>query len=390
VHRVVAGIAPTDSVARFSGLGVRVLRGHARFTDARTVAVDDEFMVKARRFVIATGSAPVIPPIPGLMQTPYLTNESVFDLTLRPRHLVVIGAGAVGLELAQAFRRLGSEVTVIEAATPLGRDDPECAAVVLDSLQRDGVAIRTGHAVTAVRPPYQPGGDITVTVKTPGREEVIAGSHLLVAVGRRPVVEELGLDRAGIAYGPGGIAVDKGLRTGNRRVYAVGDVAGGPQFTHVANHHAGLVIRNALFRLPVRADFRSVPYVTFTDPELAQVGLTEAEAKRQGLGISVLRWPYRENDRARAEGQTHGHIKVIATRRGRILGATIVGAHAGELIATWALAISQGLSVRAFAGLTVAYPTHAEIGKRAALTFYARSLTNPLLRSIIKSLRRLG
>lgn len=390
VHGVIASIAPTDSVARFTGLGVRVIKGQGRFADAGTVVVEGEAEIKARRFVIATGSGPAIPPIPGLAETPYLTNETVFALTERPERLVVIGGGAIGLELGQAFRRLGSDVTVIEAAAPLGRDDPECADVVLEALRREGVIIRAGQAVVAVRPPEAAGGDIAVRVETEEGEETVLGTHLLIAVGRKPNVDDLGLDAAGIAYGRGGISVDKGLRTTNRRVYAIGDVAGGRQFTHVANYHAGLVIRNALFRLPVRVDDRAIPSVTFTDPELAQVGLTEAEARRQGRKISVLRWPYHENDRAQAERRTHGHIKVIALQRGRILGATIVGAHAGELIAMWALAIKQNLTVRAFAELTVTYPTFAEIGKRAAVGAYTRSLTNPFVRRIIGLLRRLG
>jgi pyruvate/2-oxoglutarate dehydrogenase complex dihydrolipoamide dehydrogenase (E3) component len=392
VHGVIAGIAPTDSLARFTGLGVRVLKGHARFTGPRTVVVEDEpaAEIKARRFVIATGSSPVVPPIPGLAETPYLTNETIFDLTELPQRLLVIGGGAIGLELAQAFQRLGSAVTVIDAATPLGRNDPECAAIVLAALRREGVAIRAGDKVAAVQPPRAAGGEIGLVLKTERGEETITGTHLLVAVGRKPNVEDLGLDRAGIAVGRGGIEVDKGLRTTNRRVYVVGDAAGGRQFTHVANYHAGLVIRNALFRLPVRVDERAIPTVTFSDPELAQVGLTEAEARQQGLAFNVLRWPYHENDRARAERETAGHIKAIVTRRGRIVGAAIVGAQAGELIATWALAISEKLTIRAFAELTVAYPTLAEIGKRAAISSYSRSLTNPLLRRIISWLRRLG
>ncbi|MGZ9106428.1 MAG: FAD-dependent oxidoreductase, partial [Rhodoplanes sp.] len=253
-----------------------------------------------------------------------------------------------------------------------------------------GVAIRAGHSVTAVKPPEAAGGDIAVTVKTARGEEAVAGTHLLIAVGRKPNVDNLGLDRAGIAYGRSGIVVDKGLRTSNRCVYAIGDVAGGRQFTHVANYHAGLVIRNALFRLPVRVDDLAIPAVTFTDPELAQTGWTEAEAKRRGFAINVLRWPYQENDRAQAERQTHGHIKVITTRRGRVVGATIVGAHAGELIATWTLAVRKRLTVRELAELTVAYPTFSEIGKRAAVSAYSRSLTNPLMRRIIMLLRRLG
>lgn len=389
VHRVIAAIAPNDSAARFTGLGARVLCGHARFEDPETVVVDGQARIKARRFVAATGSSPIIPPIPGLAEAPYLTNETIFDLTALPPRLIVIGAGAIGLELAQAFRRLGSEVVAIEAAAPLGKNDPECAGIVLEALRREGVTLRAGQSAALVKHDRAT-GEIAVVVKTDQGEETIAGSHLLVAVGRKPNIDDLGLERAGVAVDRNGIVVDKGLRTTNRRVYAIGDAAGGPQFTHVANYHAGLVIRNALFRLPVRADARAIPFVTFTDPELAQVGLTEAEARRQGVTINVLRWPYHENDRAQTARETHGHIKAIVNSRGRILGAAIVGAEAGELIATWALAVQRRMNIRAFAELTVAYPTRAEIGKRAAVGFYARSLTNPLVRRMIAWLRRLG
>ncbi len=384
VHEIIAAIAPNDSEERFTGLGVRVIDGAARFSDPATVKVG-EIEIKARRFVLATGSTAAIPPIPGLDATPYLTNETIFDLTARPDHLIVIGGGPIGLELAQAFRRLGSAVTVLEAAEPLSREDPECAAVVLGQLAREGVSIRSGVKIARV----EPASSVRVVLGGEG-EEAIEGSHLLVATGRRPTVEGLGLDEAGIKYQRKGIVVDKGLRTTNRKVYAIGDVAGGLQFTHAANYHAGLVIRNALFRLPVKANDDVIPRVTFTDPELAQVGLTEAEAKRRGHAINVLRWPYHENDRAQAERATRGHIKVLTSKRGKILGATIVGAEAGELIATWALAISQNLNIRAFMGVVVPYPTLAEIGKRAAITYFTPSLTNSWVRRIIRLLRRLG
>ncbi len=384
VHEVIAAIAPNDSKERFTGLGVRVIEGAARFSDPGTVVVG-EIEIKARRFVLATGSTAAVPPIPGLDVTPYLTNETIFDLTARPDHLIVIGGGPIGLELAQAFRRLGSAVTVLEAAEPLSREDPECAAIVLDQLAREGVSIRSGVKIARVEPAA------SVRVMLGGEaEEAIEGSHLLVATGRRPTVEGLGLDAAGIKYERKGIVVDKGLRTTNRKVYAIGDVAGGLQFTHAANYHAGLVIRNALFRLPVKANDDVIPRVTFTDPELAHVGLTEAEAKRRGHAINVLRWPYHENDRAQAERATRGHIKVLTSKRGTILGATIVGAEAGELIATWALAISQNLNIRAFMGVVVPYPTLAEVGKRAAITYFTPSLTNSWVRRIIRLLRRLG
>jgi pyruvate/2-oxoglutarate dehydrogenase complex dihydrolipoamide dehydrogenase (E3) component len=383
VHGVIAAIAPNDAKERLTGLGVRVIEGEARFKDKETVAVGDAMEIKARRFVVATGSAPALPPIPGLDQVAYLTNETVFDLTGCPEHLVIIGAGPVGLEMAQAFRRLGASVTVIEAATPLGNDDPECAAILLDQLAREGVVIRAGTSVLRVDGGSKP----RVVVAAADKEETIEASHLLVATGRRANLDGLDLAAARIKTGPRGILVNKRMRSSNRRVYAVGDVAGGLQFTHAANYHAGLVIRNVLFRLRARADETIVPRVTYTDPELAHVGLTETQAGRR---IRVLRWPYHENDRAQAERETRGHIKVVTTERGRVLGATIVGAHAGELIVPWTLAVTQRLNIRAFAEMVVPYPTLAEIGKRAAITYFAGSLTNPFVRRIITALRRFG
>jgi len=388
VENVIAKIAPSESKERFTALGVRVVAGTARFTDAGTVAVGDEDIeIQARRFVIATGSSATIPPIPGLSDVPYLTNETIFDLTACPKHLIVIGAGSSGLEFAQAFRRLGAEVTVLETGEPLADDDAECAEVVLEQLAREGVALHAGVMIARVK---RGRGKVQVTFTGPAGEDTIEGSHVLVAAGRRPNIEDLGLDAAGIRRGPAGIVVNKRLKTTNRKVYAIGDVAGGPQFTHVANYHAGLVVRNALFRLPSRVDYDLMSWVTYTDPELAHVGLTEAAARKRRYAIRVLRWPYGENDRAQAERKTKGHIKVITTKRGRILGATIVGAGAGELISTWALAISQRLNIRVFAGAVLPYPTLAEVGKRAGLTYFTARLTSPMLRRIINTLRRFG
>jgi pyruvate/2-oxoglutarate dehydrogenase complex dihydrolipoamide dehydrogenase (E3) component len=392
VHRVIGAIAPNDSAARFTGLGVRVVEGAARFKDARTVVVDHaDCEIRARRFVVATGSTAAVPPIPGLDGTPYLTNETVFDLRALPKHLIVIGAGPVGLELAQAFRRLGSEVTVLEAGQPLAKDDPECAAIVLDQLARDGVVVRAGTrvlSVTKVR--TRIAVLVTGMAEDDAPTETIEGTHLLVATGRQAAVDGLDLDKAGIRTGRDGIVVDKRLRTSNKRVYAIGDVVGGLRFTHVANAHAGIVIRNALFRLPAKLRIETIPWVTFTEPELAQVGLTEAEARRRHKHLRILRWPYHENDRAQAERETQGHIKVVTTKGGTILGATIVGAGAGELIGTWTLAISQGLTIRAMTEIIVPYPALAEIGKRAAISFYTPGLTSRFVRRIIAFLRRFG
>jgi len=388
VQSVIAAIAPIDSAERFTGLGVRVIKGRAAFKDKRTVAVADKFEIRARRFVIAAGSTSAVPPIPGLDQGPYLTNESIFDLDVLPAHLIVIGGGPIGVELAQAFCRLGSAVTVCEAARPLAKDDPECAAIVLDQLERDGVVLRSPVKVMSVA---HGAGKVTLTLDGANGEEKIDGTHLLVAAGRKPTVDGLGLEAAGIRYEKSGIIIDKKLKTSNRRVYAIGDCAAGQlQFTHAANYHAGLVIRNALFRLPVKVNNDVIPWVTYTEPELAQTGLSEAEARKRGTKIRVLRWPYHDNDRAQAERTTHGHIKVVTTAKGAILGVTIVGTQAGELIATWTLATAQKLNIRAMTSIVLPYPTLSEIGKRAAIDYFTPSLTKPIVRRIIAWLRRFG
>jgi pyruvate/2-oxoglutarate dehydrogenase complex dihydrolipoamide dehydrogenase (E3) component len=384
VRHVIGTIAPNDSAERFTGLGVHVILGAARFKNRSTVTVGNGLEITARRFVVATGSSPALPPIPGLEGVPHLTNETIFALAELPKHLVVIGAGAVGLELAQAYRRLTAEVTVIEAAQPLANDDPECAAIVLDQLVREGVTIRQGVSLNRVEP------GIRVVMEGPHGSEIIEASHLLVAAGRQPNVRDLGLGAAGIAHGPDGIRVRKNLRTTNKRVYAIGDVTGGRKFTHVSNYHASLVIRNALFGLPVNVRSGTVPWVTYTDPELAHVGLTELQAVARYRAIRVLRWPFAENDRAQTDRQQRGHVKVLTTRRGRILGATIVGPHAGELITPWTLAIASRLNIRTLAKLIIPYPTLSEVSKRAAMSYFTPGLTNPWLQRIIALVRRFG
>jgi pyruvate/2-oxoglutarate dehydrogenase complex dihydrolipoamide dehydrogenase (E3) component len=388
VRGVIAAIAPNDSAERFTGLGVTVLRGAASFEDRRTVIVG-AIRIRARRFVLATGSRPALPAIPNLETVAYLTNETLFQLRRRPAHLVVIGAGPIGLEMAQAFRRLGSEVTVLEAGAALAKEDPECAALLLETLRREGIDIREQSAVERVARRGRNG--IRVKFSSCGGSESVDGTHLLIAAGRRPDVNGLGLEAAGIAFDAHGIKVNARLRTGNRRVYAIGDCAGGPQFTHWAGYGAGQVVRSILFRFGGRVNPDLLPWVTFTDPELAHVGLTEAAAAERRRGkIQVLRWPLSENDRAQAEGATWGLVKVLATRGGRILGADILAPNAGELIAPFALAVSQKLSVKAFAATVFPYPTMSESGRRAAIAFYAPKLNTPLVGRVIRLLRRLG
>jgi pyruvate/2-oxoglutarate dehydrogenase complex dihydrolipoamide dehydrogenase (E3) component len=386
VQSVIAAIAPNDSVERFTGLGVKVILGAGRFLDKNTVAAGDH-RIKARRFVIATGSSPVVPPIPGLESVAYFTNETIFDNKDKLERLIVIGGGPIGLEMAQAHHRLGSRVTVLEGQRALGKDDPELTGVVIGALRGEGVDIRESTLVERVEPIS---GGVRVHVAVNGAKDTVDGTHILLAVGRKPNLTDLKLEAAGVKYDKRGISVDAGLRTSNRKIFAIGDVAGGLQFTHVANDHAGIVIRRALFRLPAKARTDTVPWVTFTEPELAHVGLTEEQATARKHKVNILRWPFHENDRAQAERATEGHIKVVTDRKGRILGASIVGAHAGELIQLWSLALSQGLNIKAMTGWIAPYPTLGEVSKRAAYRFYATATGNPLVRRAIRLLAKLG
>ena len=382
VARTIAAIAPHDSQERFEGLGVQVIRDWARFTAPREVTAGAH-RITARRFVIATGSQPAIPPVPGLDQVPYLTNETIFALRQRPFHLLVLGGGPIGMEMAQAHRRLGSRVTVVEAGRALAREDPDLAAVVLSRLRTEGVEIIEDTAVAAVAGTE---GALNLTLAD-GRR--VAGSHLLVAAGRRPALDRLGLEAAGIAHTAAGVTVTAGLRSTNRRVYAIGDAAGQGQFTHLAGHHAGIVIRSAVLGLPARVRSDHIPRATYTDPELAQVGLTEAEARtRFGADMEVATFPFAQNDRARAMARTDGMVKLVI-HRGRPIGAGIAGPQAGELIAPWALAITARLKLSVVAGTVLPYPTLSEAGKRAVGAYFSPKLfDNALLTRVVRLVQR--
>jgi len=389
VHDVIAGIAPHDSQDRFEGLGVTVIRESASFLGPRTIAAGAH-RIRARRFLIATGSRPGVPPIPGLLDGPFLTNETVFALTERPTGLIILGGGPIGCEMAQAFRRLGCPVSLIERDHLLGRDDPEMAAVVRAHLVDEGVDIREGRTASQVAH-HKDSVRVNLADATGTADDCVEGSHLLVALGREPVTDGLNLEAADITATKDGITVTDSLMTTNRRVYAIGDVVGGPQFTHVAAHHGALMIRRLLFRLPVRASAAPVPHVTYTDPELAGVGLTEAQARaRHGDTVRVLRAAFADNDRARAERRTEGLIKVVTTRRGRILGAAIVGAEAGDQLAPWCLALQEGIRIKALATTILPYPTRGEAGRRAAGAFFAPSLFAARTRALVRFLARFG
>lgn len=384
VHAAIAAIAPHDSQERFEGLGVTVVREPARFLDARTVG-SASLSVRARKIVIATGSSAAVPPIPGLDTVPYLTNESVFELTEAPSRLIVLGGGPIGVELGQAFRRLGSEVVIVEADKILGREDPVAAAIVIDQLRADGVELIAGRK--AIRVEAGP----TLVVEDASGETRISGSHLLVAVGRKPALDDLDLAAAGIERNRDGVITDKSLRSSNRRVYAVGDAAGRGQFTHLAGAHAGLVVRRAIFGLPVNADNLATPRVTYADPELAAVGVSEAEARKaHGDDIRVEVFDFAGNDRAIAEGDTRGMGKLITTAKGKVLGVTLVGRHAGDHIALWALVLSAGLKLSQITGMIAPYPTRGEISKRLAGQWYTPALFSARTRKVVSILKRLA
>lgn len=385
VREAIATIAPNDSVKRYRGFGVEVIAASARFTGRDRLEAAGR-QIRARRFVVATGSRAAVPPIPGLDRVPFFTNETLFDNAERPQRLLILGGGPIGCEMAQAHRRLGCGVTVFDRGTILPKDDPELVATVRESLLADGVELVEHAAIQGVA---GAAGRIEVAFERDGKAGRSEGTHLLVAAGRQANVAGLGLEAAGVVHDRGGIRVDSRLRTSNRRIFAIGDCAGGFQFTHLANHHAGIVIRNALLRLPAKVDLKALPWVTYTDPELAQVGMGE-EAARQAHGeVRVLRFPYRENDRAIAERRTAGLVKAVATGRGRILGAAIVGAHAGELIGPWGLAISAGLGIGALASQIAPYPTMGEINKRAAGSFYTPRVFGDGMKRVVRLLARL-
>ena len=383
---VIGGIAPHDSVARFEGLGVTVIRDRAAFASADSVVAGGKRIV-AKRFVIATGSRPVVPPLAGLDRIPYLTNETIFACTDPIAHLLVIGGGPIGVELAQAQARLGAKVTLVEMARLMPKDDPDLVAFVRQALGADGVDIREGTSVVRV----EKGADaITVHLaRNDGATETISVSHVLVAVGRRPNSDGLALDKAGVELAGAAIKVDRRLRTSNSRVFAIGDCAGGPAFTHVAGYHGGIVLRNILFRLPAKVNPDIIPWVTFSEPELAYVGLAESAARARFKDVRVEQLDFDANDRARTERRAEGRIKLVLRANGQILGVGIVGPQAGDLLAPWCLAIARGLKLSAIAGLLLPYPTLSEISKRVAGNYYAPRLFSVGVKALVRGLLKL-
>ena len=384
VHGVIAEIAPHDSVERFESLGVKVIQERGHFVDANTVQAGDT-LIKAKRFVVATGSGAFVPPIPGINEVAYLTNETVFEQTQVPEHMIVLGGGPIGCEMAQAHANLGAKVTLVEMGTIMPKDDPDAVAVVRETLIEDGVTILEKSKAARIE---KSGTGVVVVVEKDGQEQRIEGSHLLVAAGRVPNLKGLNLEAAGIEYERRGITVGPNLRSTNKRVFALGDVAGGPQFTHVAGYHASIFVRQVLFKQRAKVNYEALPWVTYTDPELGQVGMTEAMVKEAGIEVTPVTWRFDQMDRALAEHATKGFVKILVNKKGRVVGATIVGKGAGDLLQPWIMAISTKTKLSTFAGHIAPYPTLSEINKRAAGAFFTPKLfsntTKRLVRFLLK------
>lgn len=386
VQKVIDTIAVHDSIERFEKLGVRVIKAAGEFKDAKTLRAG-EFLIKARRFVIATGSSPAIPPIAGLDQISFLTNETIFSLTQKPEHLIIIGGGPIGCEFAQAFLMLGTKVTVLEGFKILPHDEQDLVSILREHFAHQGLNLFEGIKVLSVA---QQGSAITVLIEKEGVQQTIQGSHLVVATGRKPNLNGLNLERANIAYTPKGIQVNARLCTTNSNVYAMGDVAGSFQFTHVAGYHAGIVLKNILFKIPAKVDYRALPWVTYTLPELAHVGLSSEEALKKDPRAKIFTWDFAENDRAQAEHEIIGKIKLMTDRKGKILGVSILGPQAGELLAPWIMAIQTQKTVRALTDIIIPYPTLSEINKRVAGEFYTPILFSKRIKWLVRLLGLLG
>ena len=376
VRETIAAIEPHDSQERFEGLGVRVICGYAEFASKNSVRVGDE-TVTARRIIVATGATPIAPPINGLDAVSYFTNETFFETRNRPDHLIIIGGGPIGVEMAQAHAQLGIRTTLIERFEILPREIKETREIVRAKLLQDGVTVFENCDVSGINE-----NETTKTI-TLGDGQMIEGSHILVATGRRANVQGLNLSAAGIETTDVGIKVDDSLRTTNRAVYAIGDVIGQEQFTHVAGYHASLVVRSALFGLPAKVRKDHIPRVTYSDPEVASVGDIS-----DGKGIETYRVAYDGLDRAIAGARTDGFAQ-IWVKNGRVRGATIVGAQAGELIHFWSLVIAQNLKLSKVSSVITPYPTLSDINKKLIGAYFTpRLFDNPKIKSFVKLIQR--
>jgi pyruvate/2-oxoglutarate dehydrogenase complex dihydrolipoamide dehydrogenase (E3) component len=382
VRSVVATIQKHDSVERFCGLGARVEFGEARFTDEHTVELEGR-PYTAQKWVIATGSSPVVPPIEGLADADYLTNREIFYMERLPASMTILGGGPIGIEMAQAFNRFGCRVTVVDMASQiLGKEDKDMADEVMAVLAMEGVVFHLNSRVVRVRKEGK--GRKAVVVATVEGEQTLVSEAILVAIGRTPNVDGLDLEAIGVDYDRGGIQVDDRLRTSQKHIFAAGDVSGGYQFTHAAGYEGGLVVANAVFRLPRKADYTYLPWCTYTDPELASIGLNEKAAQAIGEAYSVFSETFADNDRSLAEGQRRGRIKLLLDRKEKPLGVQIFGPRAGDLVSEWVAALNGQVKLATLAAAVHPYPTLGEINKRVAGSYLAPKIFSEKIKKGLK------
>lgn len=384
VHTIISEIEPHDSKQRYESLGITVYEGYGTFIDCHTVQINDQ-AITGKTIVISTGSTAVVPPIEGLDQVPYLSNHTIFDLKQLPKHLIVMGAGPIGLELGQGFRHLGSNVTIVDKLASLfGKDDPEVGPVLEKRLVEEGIQLKLSCTLLRVE---KSNDDILIVIEKNGQEEKIKGNALLLSLGRRPVTDTLNLAAAQVKLNQSGfIVTNSKLQTSTSHIYACGDVVGPYQFTHMAGYQAGIVIRNCVFKLGAKVDYRAVPWTTYTKPEVAHVGYTEPWAKNEGLYHDHILVNLNRIDRAKVENdQKDGFLKLILGKKNRIIGATLVGDKAGELIVLATLAIKKKLKPSVFMSMIFSYPTEAEIFKFAALDLTKKGF-KPWMKKIIQAI----
>jgi len=386
IRGVIAGISRHDSVERFNGLGVEVVFGEGMFRDDHSLEVAGR-TVTAGKWLIATGSSPAVPDFEGLEETGYLTNRQIFSLPRLPESLVVLGGGAIAMEMAQAFCRLGTRVTVLQRSRQvLSREDPDMAGLVMEAMSEEGVIFHLGCNLLRVR--LHEGAKEVMYLDGEGCERVVRAEQILVALGRRANVEGFGLENTGVQFSSRGIETDSRLRAAAKHFYAAGDATGRHLFTHAAGYEGGVVLSNAILHLPKKVDYTWLPWCTYTAPELASIGLNEQRARQSGIDYRLHIEHFRDNDRANAEGETAGMVKLLLDRRGRPLGVQICGPRAGDLLGEWVAVLNGGVKLTALAGAVHPYPTLVEINKRLVGGVYAAKLFSPTVRKALQFIFR--
>ncbi len=382
IENVIKSIEPNDSVERFQGMGIKVIKGNAKFINQKQIVVNNQ-VISSKKFVICSGSKPYIPEIEGLDAVAFFTNETIFSNTEKPNHLIIVGAGAIGVELAQAYSNLSVKVSIIDQSNFLNGKDNELSSILKSKLLSQGINIYENKKIKKISKFGEK--KFNIFLDEAGNELILDFSHILLATGRVINLDELELNKAGIKYSKYGISVNSKLRTSNKRVYAAGDVLGKNMFTHSASYEAGIVLRNILFKIPAKSS-SNIPDVIYSSPEYASIGLSEEEAFKNNSSVNILRWPLSENDRAVAESEEVGLIKVLTARNGKILGVKILSPNAGDLIVPWILAINKNLKISSMASLIIPYPTFSEITKRASSNFFLPKLTSKTLQKLVKML----